>query len=227
MEKRDQSQIKEELEEKESEALLIIKQDLCTWLNTILDVSIGPETFMDQLDTGVLLCSVTAMIQHAKQTPAPPHPHDEGKLKQIQVPLCEIQCNKRAKHDSFQARDNTANFVAWCREIGVEETVIFESNDLVMHKDERRVILCLLEVARIAGQVGMVTPKLVELEKEIDSLEDVHDGGRQDEQKREREEDNAQPKQKRRKRDSLDTKVCTSISLDTNVCIIKSIIKST
>ena len=212
MEKRDQTKIKKELEEKESEVLFVIKQDLCKWLNTILDVSIGPDTFIAQLDTGVLLCSVAAQIQqhsaaNATTTTAPQH--KEGKSKQRQVPLGEIQCNKKAKHESFHARDNTANFIAWCREAGVEESVMFESNGLVMHKDERRVILCLLEVARIAGDVGMTTPKLIELGKEIDSLENGHHEQIDDEQRRERKEDGEQPRQKRRKKDSLETKVNT------------------
>ena len=56
-------------------------------------------------------------------------------------------CRNGAKPGSFQARDNLANFIQWVRNhLGVNDVLLFESDDLVLMKNEKNVILCLLEV---------------------------------------------------------------------------------
>lgn len=46
-------------------------------------------------------------------------------------------------------RDNVSNFIKWCRySLQIIECLLFESDDLIMRKNEKHVILCLLEVAR-------------------------------------------------------------------------------
>uniref|UniRef100_H9G6L2 GAR domain-containing protein n=1 Tax=Anolis carolinensis TaxID=28377 RepID=H9G6L2_ANOCA len=46
--------------------------------------------------------------------------------------------------------------------------LMFETEDLVLRKNERQVVLCLLEVARRGARFGMVAPALVRMEQEIE-----------------------------------------------------------
>ena len=41
----------------------------------------------------------------------------------------------------------------------------------MLHKDERGVVLCLLELARLGASYGLEAPSLVAMEKEIDNEE--------------------------------------------------------
>lgn len=60
------------------------------------------------------------------------------------------------KPKSFFARDNVHNFIQWCRLLGIYECLLFETDDLVLRKNEKSVILCLLEVQRLL--FGAVSP---------------------------------------------------------------------
>ena len=51
---------------------------------------------------------------------------------------------------------------------GVMQCVMFETEDLVCRKNEKHVILTLLEVARRGAKIGMLAPMLVQFEQEID-----------------------------------------------------------
>ncbi|XP_065077277.1 GAS2-like protein pickled eggs [Ochlerotatus camptorhynchus] len=74
-----------------------------------------------------------------------------------------------AKSGTFFARDNVSNFIAWCRKsLQIFECLLFETDDLIMRKNEKHVILCLLEVARRGAKFGMLAPMLVQMERQID-----------------------------------------------------------
>lgn len=83
--------------------------------------------------------------------------------------LGEIHYKLSAKPGTFFARDNVSNFIDFCRHgLEIIECLLFETDDLIMRKNEKNVILCLLEVARRGAKFGMLAPMLVQMEREID-----------------------------------------------------------
>lgn len=83
--------------------------------------------------------------------------------------LSDVAYRAAAKPGTFFARDNVSNFISWCRNsLGIIDCLLFETDDLILRKNERNVILCLLEVARRGAKFGMLMPMLVQMERQID-----------------------------------------------------------
>ena len=141
-------------------SLEMIKRDVCQWLSEILQLSITPQCFMETLDTGVVLCQLVELVQGKTRALK-----EAGGELGLKIPLEPIKYRPSAKKATFHARENTKHFLDWCRELGIRDDLIFETNGLVEHADEKRVLLCLLEVSRYAREVNIKPPDIISQEE--------------------------------------------------------------
>ncbi|CAG9864179.1 unnamed protein product [Phyllotreta striolata] len=163
----------DEDEEDETRRLDPLKEDVADWLNSTLGVDfINKDNFLEELDNGVVLCHLAQIIGESVKNAI-----NKG-IAKGSVPIIRGKCFEKAARGSFYSRDNMENFIKFCRSVGVHENLLFESDDLVLHNQPRNVLLCLLELARIAHKFGIEPPGLIKLEKEIDKEERDSDEAR-------------------------------------------------
>ena len=158
--------------EKENELLWAMLEDETDWLAKLFpDIIITPELFFYALEDGVVLCRLANLIQEASE--------EYGKKNKVRVPAKRFKFHtsipkKNKQLALFKSRENVQGFLTWCRQIGISDSILFESNDVV-EADEcregcREVVICLMEIARRAAAMFKFTPipKLIQLEKEIE-----------------------------------------------------------
>ncbi|XP_041630949.1 GAS2-like protein pickled eggs [Drosophila kikkawai] len=160
------------------EYLEAMKEDLAEWLSTLYpELSINADNFMDRLDTGVALCKHANYVrQAAEDYLARRQARNKSMTRSMTsglagpiLALGNVHYLPAAKSGTFFARDNVSNFITWCRKsLKIIECLLFETDDLIMRKNEKHVILCLLEVARRGAKFGMLAPMLVQMERQID-----------------------------------------------------------
>ncbi|XP_018597398.2 GAS2-like protein 2 [Scleropages formosus] len=157
------------------EYLFAMKEDLAEWLRELYGISVWSHTFAEALETGSVLCQHANEVTRAARRFLQEHGTAQGPY--MKLPAREVTFNHAAPRASFAARDNVSNFISWCRtEMGIADVLMFETEDLVLRKNEKNFVLCLLEVARRASRFGMAAPLLIRMEEEIEQEihEDLH-----------------------------------------------------
>lgn len=149
------------------EYLEAMKEDLAEWFNTLYDLDIQVDTFLESLETGCHLCRHANNVNRIALDFQQRHPEVATRMR---VPQNEVVFQaKNVVPGSFIARDNVSNFIQWCRQdLGIQDVLMFETNDLVLKKNEKNFVLCLLEVARRGSKFGMLAPMLIQMEEEIE-----------------------------------------------------------
>ncbi|KAL5010721.1 hypothetical protein ScPMuIL_013026 [Solemya velum] len=142
-----------------------LKEDLSDWLNKTIGLDIECDKFLNELQTGVNLCKLAELV----------HISAERSGVKTRLPQSKPRFYAKAKPESWYARDNAASFMEWCKELGVKNECLFESDDLVFHKSPKAVVLCLLEVSRLVWKYGVEPPDIIKLEKELETDEEVDD----------------------------------------------------
>ncbi|NXA38011.1 GA2L1 protein, partial [Eudromia elegans] len=149
------------------EYLYAMKEDLAEWLNALYGLAIHADTFMETLETGADLCRHANNVTRTALDLARRHPEAAARAR---LPRSEVVFQARnVAPGSFLARDNVSNFIRWCRQdLGIQDVLMFETNDLVLKRNEKNFVLCLLEVARRGAKLGMPAPMLIQMEEEIE-----------------------------------------------------------
>uniref|UniRef100_A0A8C4RUK0 Growth arrest specific 2 like 2 n=1 Tax=Erpetoichthys calabaricus TaxID=27687 RepID=A0A8C4RUK0_ERPCA len=148
------------------EYLYAMKEDLAEWLSELYEIHLCVDSFLEVLETGSLLCHHANNVTQVAAEFVEENPAVAEKLK---LPKSGVTFVKSAQPATFLARDNVSNFINWCRkEMDIKDVLMFETEDLVLRKNEKNFVLCLLEVARRASRFGMAAPVLIQLEEEIE-----------------------------------------------------------
>uniref|UniRef100_A0A6I8NIV3 Growth arrest specific 2 like 1 n=1 Tax=Ornithorhynchus anatinus TaxID=9258 RepID=A0A6I8NIV3_ORNAN len=151
------------------EYLEAMKEDLAEWLHALHGLAVpGGEGFLGALETGAALCHHANHVNAVAREFALARPEAARRLPRVPGRDVVFQARGVAP-GSFLARDNVSNFIGWCRgELGIPEVLMFETDDLVLRKNEKNFVLCLLEVARRGSKLGVLAPVLIQLEEEIE-----------------------------------------------------------
>lgn len=153
--------------------LLAMIEDLAEWFSSVYDMDVTSENLFTHLESGSLLCRHANEVSRAGEEYIKLNQRRDLPMKvgnqTLVIPQQPPNYRGNAQPGTFVARDNVANFIHWCRAFGIPDCLSFETEDLVLRKNVRSVVLCLLEIARVGAKFGMEAPDLVMMEQEIDA----------------------------------------------------------
>ena len=155
--------------------LELIKSHACQWLSETLQMEIIPQTFLESLDSGVELCTLVEIVQGKIRSALGIETEGDVLDLTLMSLLDLIKYHKAAERGTFFARENTKFFLKWCKKLGVHDQLLFETNDLIEHVNERSVALCILEVSHCVQVVYSWCSEQLPLNGEVSIHQDMSD----------------------------------------------------
>ncbi|EDV23251.1 uncharacterized protein TRIADDRAFT_58332 [Trichoplax adhaerens] len=151
---------------KENELVQALREDISDWIARLFpSLSIQADKFHDAIANGTVLCQLAQLIEEAQLKIG------EKIDKNLRIQMNKIAMMGGRSLVKFKARENALSFIRWCQNRGINKSVMFEPDDLVEQRDQRQVIICLMEVSRLSVRYGIEPCKLVQYEMEIDAIE--------------------------------------------------------
>ena len=127
----------------QDEYLYAMKEDLAEWFTCLYKIEIGVDNFFDVIDTGVRLCKHANNVRnfaHERRQLGLLDKMQSNFVRGIKIPQYEVQFREEVRPQTFQARDNISNFIKWTKDAGIPEVLSFETDDLVLRKNEKNVV---------------------------------------------------------------------------------------
>ena len=190
-------------EEQLKKCLLPMQEDITDWIHQIFESftkrkpkqNLAPDTIFYDLSNGQILCKFANLIIGWLEKNEKNNATNFGSerysskinlktaINGIPRPLTyNYSDSNNLKH--MQKMENIHNFLKFCRDLGIFEILLFESNDLVNYQDsdlkqQRQVLITLLELARILQiKFGFTNiPELLKLEMDIESSQQKNGEG--------------------------------------------------
>ena len=89
-------------------------EDVSEWLSQTFQQEINAENYLDELDNGCLLCQLAQRIQNTSEDYYVKRRGVKAtKDKEKPLPKFEFKIHPNARKQSFQARENAANFIRY------------------------------------------------------------------------------------------------------------------
>jgi hypothetical protein len=128
------------------------KTALVEWINFILVLNqLSVDNFFFLLENGCYLCELANYII-------------EEINKKSEIITSKLKINIACESGSSKAMDNISNFINWCNNaVKIKNYCMFETNDLLLSKNSKNIIICLIEVARFANLHGLWLPTRLKL----------------------------------------------------------------
>eukprot|EP00049_Salpingoeca_infusionum_P008396 m.136707 g.136707 ORF g.136707 m.136707 type:complete len:1587 (-) comp14001_c0_seq9:5440-10200(-) len=140
--------------------LAAYRADIADWLSDVFCTNIDPDNLLQELQSGTRLCQLAAAIEDGERC----NPEAYEKFRRAMGDPAPRKYNERA--DAYFALDNISKFLTYVKSLGVKPAVMFEAADITKG-NEKNVLYCLMELGRI--QYGVVPPKMVEIERMLES----------------------------------------------------------